>query len=70
MKVLGFGAIFVKQISIIDIFMSIRAFLVKIYRDFNFFLYHTVWYCSPRVAQLPSEILFIITIYTYLLKEV
>ena len=41
-------------------------FVVQIYIDFNFFLYHAV----PRVTQLPSDPLFVTTIYTYILKEV
>ena len=42
-------------------------FVVRIYRDFNFVLYDAV---PPCVTQLPSETLFVTTIYTYILKEV
>ena len=47
--------------------MSIRHFVVRIYRDFNFVLYDAV---TPCDTQLPSETLFVITIYAYISKEV
>ena len=47
--------------------MSNRAFFGQIYRDFNVVLYDAV---PPCVTQLPSETLFVTTIYTYILKEV
>ena len=43
--------------------MSIRT----LYRDFIVFLYYAV---PPCDTQLPSETLFVTTIYTYILKEV
>ena len=49
--------------------MSFKAFCcnVRIYRDFNFFLYDVVPSCD---TQLPSETLYVTIIYTYILKEV
>ena len=47
--------------------MSNRHFVVRIYRDFNVVLYDAV---PPCVTQLPSETLFVTTIYTYILKKV
>ena len=47
--------------------MSIRAFSVRIYRDFIFS--YTMLF-PPCDTQLPSETLFVTTIYTYILKEV
>ena len=48
--------------------MSIRAFCcTNIYRFHFFFLYDAV---PPCDTQLPSETLFVTTIYTYILMEV
>ena len=47
--------------------MSIRAFLYGYIETSTFSYYDAV---PPGVTQLPSETLFITTIYAYLLKEV
>ena len=47
--------------------MSIRAFCCTNIQRFPFFLYDAV---PPCDTQLPSETLFVTTIYNYILKEV
>ena len=47
--------------------MSIMAFCCTNIQRFHFFLYDAV---PPCDTQLPSETLFVTTIYTYILKEV